>query len=112
MTVAIKNLNGKWSHHISQVSLLPATEKRQDDLMHAPEEWTALAPIKERPSFKFGPLDHPSMDLMLLQVKADFSLLTPNGNCSLNRAACCAGGGRVTPMSSSRCCWWISSFST
>ena len=46
--------------------------------MHAPEEWTALAPIKERPSFKFGPLDQPSMDLMLLQVKANFSLLTPN----------------------------------
>ena len=65
-----------------QVSLLPATEKRQDDLMHAPEEWTALAPNKERPSFKFGPLDHPSMDLMLLQVKANFSLLTSNGNCS------------------------------
>ena len=56
------------------MSLLPATEKREDDLMHAPEEWTALAPIKERPSFKFGPLDHPSMDLMLLQVKANFRL--------------------------------------
>ena len=41
--------------------------------MHAPEEWTALAPIKERPSFKFGPLDHPSMDLMLLQVKKNLN---------------------------------------
>ena len=50
-----------------QVSLLPVV--KEDERVLAPEEWTALPAIKERPAFQFGPLNNPTMDLMMLQVE-------------------------------------------
>ena len=52
-----------------QVSLLPVLEEDPTTSVLAPEEWTALPAIKQRPSFQFGALNNPTMDLMMLQVK-------------------------------------------
>ena len=52
-----------------QVSLLPVLEEDQTTSVLAPEEWTGMPAIKERPSFQFGALNNPTMDLMMLQVE-------------------------------------------
>ena len=52
-----------------QVSLLPVLEEDPTASVLAPEEWTGLPAIKERPSFQFGALNNPTMDLMMLQVE-------------------------------------------
>ena len=52
-----------------QVSLLPVVNEDETERVLAPEEWTALPAIKERPAFQFGPLNNPTMDLMMLQVE-------------------------------------------
>ena len=52
-----------------QVSLLPVAKEDETERVLAPEEWTGLPAIKERPSFQFGRLNNPTMDLMMLQVE-------------------------------------------
>ena len=51
------------------MSLVPVLGEDQTERVLAPEEWTALPAIKERPSFQFGRLNNPTMDLMMLQVE-------------------------------------------
>lgn len=82
-----------------QVSLLPVVKEDETERVLAPEEWTALPAIKERPAFQFGPLNNPTMDLMMLQVDTDkheaYDLVF--------RAGCCVGEGLATRTFSLRC---------
>ena len=57
-----------------QVSLLPVADEDETLRVVAPEEWTGLPAIKERPTFKFGRLNSPTMDLMMLQVDQTHNL--------------------------------------
>ena len=83
-----------------QVSLLPVAKEDETERVLAPEEWTGLPAIKERPSFQFGRLNNPTMDLMMLQVEQSQNV---DGRDPISRAGCCVGGGHATNIFSLRC---------